>query len=127
MASVASSFEIAGHQATDALAEEIFNAEGSSLTFPGGWTIEVDKIYAKKREKREFFVVIRYNCGEAVELRGIGRGVLGREGAVGGPAANGAVGARRVVALELRGVERVEHGAGLRSVPEGGVLLHVRA
>ena len=65
MASVASCFEIAGHQATDALAEEIFKGEGSSLTFPGGWSIQVVRIYAKKPEKREFAVYLMYNHGGA--------------------------------------------------------------
>ena len=69
MASVASCFEIAGHQATDALAEEIFNGEGRSITLPGGWSIEAHRFYAKKRKKREFMVSLLYNCGEAVELR----------------------------------------------------------
>ena len=67
MASVASCFEIAGHQATDALAEEIFAADHlGRLTLSAEWRIVIDREYAKKREKREFMVALRYDCGEAV-------------------------------------------------------------
>ena len=67
MASVASCFEIAGHQATDALAEEVWEASHSGrLTFPGGWRIVIDREYAKKREKREFMVALMYDGGAAV-------------------------------------------------------------
>ena len=64
MASVASCFEIAGHQATDALAQEIWEGGGTTLSFPGGWSIELRRVAAKKREKREFSVFLRLDCGE---------------------------------------------------------------
>ena len=67
MASVASCFEIAGHQATDALAEEIFAADHlGRLTLSAEWRIVIDREYAKKREKREFMVALMYDGGAAV-------------------------------------------------------------
>ena len=67
MASVASCFEIAGHQVTDALAEEIWKGQGSSITFDGGRSTEIDRVWHTKNEKDRFFTVkIILDLGEDV-------------------------------------------------------------
>ena len=64
MASVASCFELAGHQVTDELVEEIWNGHGSSMIFPGGWSLAIDRYTSGK--KRELRVSIRLDLGDQV-------------------------------------------------------------
>ena len=61
-ASVASCFELAGHQVTDELVEAIRNGDGSSFTFRGGWTLRFEKMTTGKQ--RTMRVDLMLDVGE---------------------------------------------------------------